>query len=121
MVPAGKSLARAGRGRTAAALRRATSPGFVELRDGEQLHVRRRERVGIRLHLRIGQRGVGGAQVDSDDVSGFQRFLLDFDFRRGDDGGVLLGGQGGQVHLGGAPSLVAKGSARRAAWPARCR
>src|ERR1039457_3037619 len=39
--------------------------------------------------------------------------LLNFNFRGGDNGGVLLRRQARQVHLGGAPSLVPEGSAGR--------
>jgi hypothetical protein len=45
--------------------------GVHELRNGEQLHVGGREGVRVRADFRISERGVGGAQVDSDDVLGW--------------------------------------------------
>src|ERR1039458_2218668 len=38
-------------------------------------------------------------------------FLLDFNFRGSDDGGVLFGQEGREVDLGGGPSFVATGPA----------
>ncbi len=56
--------------------------GIGQLRDGEQLHVRRSERVGAGEDLRVGECRVGGTEVDTDDVSGFSCFLTQFRFPR---------------------------------------
>ncbi len=57
--------------------------GIGELRDAEQLHVGGRERVGVGEDLRVRNPGVGGAEIDADDVFGCERFLTQFRFPPG--------------------------------------
>src|SRR5262245_21276164 len=53
-----------------------------ELRNGQKLHVRGSERVGIRHDLSEGERGVGGTEVDTDYIFRFSVFLTQFRFPR---------------------------------------
>ena len=56
--------------------------GIGELRYGQKLDVGGREGVGVRADFRVGGAGIGGAEIDSDDVFGGCVFLLNFNFRR---------------------------------------
>ncbi len=47
-----------------------------ELRNIEQLHVGGREWVGVRAQFRIGEGGVGRAEIDSDDVLRWQVYSI---------------------------------------------
>src|SRR5581483_2190046 len=67
----------------------------------------------VRGRFRERQRGVGGAEVYSDDVFVWQGELLDLDFSGRDDVGGLARFERRQVDLFGAPAFVAKNTAGR--------